>query len=170
MCPAHYQRWRKGDSLAYPILKLEQHGLSKTPEHSSWKSMKARCYNKNNAEYYRYGGRGIKVCDRWLHSLPNFVADMGKRPDGMSLDRIDPYGNYEPSNCRWATAQQQNRNYRLVPRNKSGYHGVRKIVLKTCIRYNASIMVNNKKIHIGRYKTYEEAVNARKRAELKYWH
>lgn len=167
MCPAHYQRWRKGDDLNYVVKRLEQHGLSKTPEHSVWKSMKSRCLNKNNNEYWRYGGRGITVCDRWVNSLPNFVNDMGKRPEGYSIDRIDPDGNYEPSNCRWASAAQQNRNYRLVPRNKSGYHGVRKS--RNGKRWLARIMVNNKSIHIGTYDTFDLAVSARKLAEKKYW-
>lgn len=73
--------------------------------------MMGRCYNQNTPAFRLYGGRGISVCPRW-HAFENFLADMGHRPEGMSLDRIDPDGHYEPSNCRWATASEQNRNKR----------------------------------------------------------
>ena len=70
--------------------------------------MLERCRNPKNASYRHYGARGISVCDRW-QSIVDFVSDMGLRPDGMSLDRIDPRGNYEPGNCRWATELEQQR-------------------------------------------------------------
>lgn len=77
--------------------------------------MKSRCYNKNNISYKNYGDRGIKVCDRWLNSFENFLKDMGEKPsDKHSLDRIDISGGYEPSNCRWATPEEQAVNKRAL--------------------------------------------------------
>ena len=72
--------------------------------------MKQRCYNHNNPSYNYYGGIGIKVCDEWLNDFRQFEKDMGKRPDGYSLDRINPYGNYEPTNCKWSDKETQAKN------------------------------------------------------------
>ncbi len=85
--------------------------LKKLVEYRAWQAMKNRCYNPNCEKYARWGGRGITVCERWLHSFANFYADMGQRPSAKhSLDRIDNDGNYEPGNCRWATSVEQNNN------------------------------------------------------------
>lgn len=87
------------------------HGMSKTPEYRAWKALKKRCYNMNGPDYPLYGARGIRVCNRWLEDFVNFFMDMGERPSSKhSVDRIDSNGNYEPGNCRWATALQQARN------------------------------------------------------------
>lgn len=75
--------------------------------------MIARCTNPNNVMFYLYGGRGITVCERW-RTFDNFLADMGPRPDGLTLDRIDPEGHYEPGNCRWATPKEQQENRRCA--------------------------------------------------------
>jgi len=87
----------------------DEHGMTGTRTFSIWSKMKHRCTNPRAHNWERYGGRGIAVCDRWS-DFANFLADMGQAPDGMTLDRIDSDGHYEPSNCRWATMLTQSRN------------------------------------------------------------
>jgi len=85
----------------------------KTKEYRTWLGMKRRCYNSNRKDYKDYGGRGIKVCDRWLHSFQNFLSDLGRAPTPRhSIDRKNNDGNYEPSNCQWATDKEQQNNRR----------------------------------------------------------
>jgi hypothetical protein len=82
-----------------------KHGMHSTHIYFVWRTMIQRCNNPNAGFYHRYGGRGIKVCDRWL-KFEKFLEDMGERPDGMTIDRINNDGNYEPSNCRWVTHKE----------------------------------------------------------------
>jgi|ERR1700722_2476405 len=85
---------------------------SSTTTYVSWQNMRARCLDSTNEHFNDYGGRGISICERWVCSFDNFLADMGERPKGMTLDRVITEGDYTPTNCRWATAKQQARNRR----------------------------------------------------------
>lgn len=97
---------------------------SKPKVYRTWLGMKNRCNNPNAVAYRYYGAKGVKVCERW-QKFDNFYADMGDRPSpNHSLDRIDPTGDYEPGNVRWATRSQQSRNYRPNLKSKSGMPGV----------------------------------------------
>lgn len=93
------------------------HGKSGTPEFVSYHAMRRRCYDKQHRAYKWYGGRGVIVCDRWLNNFELFLSDMGQRPDGWTLDRIDPEKDYGPENCRWSPwdVQARNKRNRLPP-------------------------------------------------------
>jgi hypothetical protein len=93
-------------------VEYENARRKRNPGITSYASMIQRCYNPDHMNFRNYGGKGVTVCSRWRHSFANFRDDMGPRPSGLTLDRIDPAGNYEPTNCRWATMSQQQRNKR----------------------------------------------------------
>ncbi len=108
----------RGDTKSCGCLNLEKasalqyvHGKTGTRIHGTWKDIIGRCTNKNNSEYENYGGRGITVCERWK-KFENFYEDMGEKPEGLQIDRINNNGNYEPGNCRWSTPKENSNNKR----------------------------------------------------------
>jgi hypothetical protein len=103
--------------------KMKKHGFAdKIPEYAVWLTMKQRCLNPNRPDWPRYGGRGIKVCERWVRSFALFIEDMGRRPTGLTIERRDNEGNYSPHNCYWATHSQQNKNRRPFKRFRKKSH------------------------------------------------
>jgi hypothetical protein len=112
-------------------------GEKYTPEYSSWKHAKQRCYNPKHESYPNYGGRGITMCEPWLLSFEIFLEDMGPCPIGCTLDRIDTNGNYEPDNCKWSTKKEQDRNRRT---NKVyTVQGVTGCVVELCEHFGIDI-------------------------------
>lgn len=122
-CATHNKRLKKGLDLLEPVVKRSRHNRSRSPEYNTWQSMIQRCTNPKNTNYFKYGARGILICQRWRDSFEAFYEDMGARPEGTTLDRIDNDGNYEPSNCRWATLTEQSWNKR-PKKNSSGHAGI----------------------------------------------
>ena len=135
------------------------HGLQNTRIYKIWSTLKGRVLNPKNKAYKDYGGRGITLCDEWL-DVQNFydwaMSNGYEENKGLSIDRIDNDGNYEPNNCRWTTRVIQNRNQRIQRNNTSGYRGV------SCCnyKYKAQINVNNKKIYLGLFPTVVEGAIA----------
>jgi hypothetical protein len=147
--------------------RRERHGLTETPEWRSWRNMITQCECPNIACYPRYGGRGISVCERWRYSFTTFLQDMGPRPPGMSLDRVDPNSNYDPDNCRWANATEQTRNTRGRKDNASGVAGV--YWSKVRKKWHVRIAVSGKQIDLGYATTTNAAAEIRREGERKYW-
>lgn len=146
-----YQRLRSSEKAA--------HGHSRrigraSPTYNSWAAIIKRCENPNTAGYENYGGRGISVCDRWREFL-NFLEDMGKRPKGKTIDRIDNNGNYEPENCKWSTPTEQSANQRKRKNKTSSYRGVS--LESSTKKWKSQLRHDNKKITVGRFATEEEA-------------
>jgi len=123
--------------------------------------MKARCLSPTATSYWKYGKVGIKIYEPWL-IFNNFLKDMGIRPIDKTLDRIDPYGNYEPSNCRWATPTEQRRNRRMNRNNTSSYQGVYDTGYNT---WRTLIAFSSINYHLGTFTNKEDAIMMRMAAE-----
>jgi hypothetical protein len=142
--------------------------ISNIKGYDSWRGMKERCSNPNHKDYSIYGGKGISVCSTWVNSFETFLADMGVRPEGKTLDRIDSNKSYSSSNCRWADQTTQCRNQNIRKDNTSGCRGVH-FRESRGLKWTARISYGGKRVHLGAFENKEEAIAARKEAELKYW-
>ena len=132
-----------------------KHNKCDSIEYSSWKQMMSRCNNPKSTLYYRYGGRGIRVCESWK-DFRNFYKDMGKRPSKLySIERINNNGNYEPNNCKWVTIDEQANNRSTCKYFK--YNGIRKNITQWAKEFN--IKPNTLVYRIKRGKTFQEAIN-----------
>lgn len=136
----------------------EHHGMVGTPEYYSWKAAKTRVYNKNRKDAKWYSD--ITMCQEWTNSFMEFYRDMGKRPEGTTLDRIDNTKGYEPGNCRWATWTEQQLNRRVRGKHKTGVSGVQK--------HGNGFTATFRFDYLGKFNTLEEATTARKKAEDNY--
>ena len=162
-CSAHYDKYKKyGDPLVVKIRTGQNRHLDN--RYNIHFPMKQRCLNVKNSDYHRYGGRGITICERWLglDGFTNFCEDMGPRKKGMSIDRIDNDGNYEPSNCRWASIHQQTSN--RVTNNKT----VGVSFIRARGKWGARLIVKGQLVLNEAYTNKNEAILARKNAEKKY--
>jgi hypothetical protein len=145
--------------------KVTKHGGSGKGSYNTWRAMMRRCYKTQDKDYKRYGAKGISVCERW-HNYALFAADMGEPLGDQTLDRINPYGDYTPENCRWADTSIQSRNTRVRANSKTGVVGVSKTHSGT---YMAKITVKHRSFYSKCFATIEEAAAARKQLELKHW-
>lgn len=163
LCCAHYLRLRRHNRLE---LVEDLSGLRTLypKEYNSYRSMKNRCLCKTDKNYPRWGGKGIKICDRWLEKpdgFKNFFHDMGPRPDGTSLDRIDNNKGYYPDNCRWATPWEQMANTSKLIGRTPGVH-----FIKSKNKWEANIKIGDRRLTKS-FATECEAIKQRKLWEEK---
>ena len=163
LCKSHYERFcRTGFTdynLQVNVNNDVNHYLYKT-----WQSLKIRCYNPNDRHYKWYGAKGIKVCERWsgYNGFKNFLEDMGDRPKGYSLDRIDCDKDYSPENCRWANIFMQNRNRKSY---NTEFPGIQK---RKNGSFRATLTVKGERVFDKTYKTFAEAKENLIKIRLKY--
>jgi hypothetical protein len=145
--------------------RITKHGGWKNASYNTWRAMIRRCTISTDKDYPRYGGRGVKVCTRWMDYL-NFLHDMGEPVGDETLDRVDVYGDYTPENCRWAGVATQNRNVRIRQNSKTGVTGVSKTTAGT---YMAKVTLKKQSFYSKCFSTLEEAAAARKELERLHW-
>lgn len=145
---------------------IEQHGMSGTKEHSTWCGIVSRTQYECASTREWYYDKGIGMSDEWRKSFTKFYEDMGPCPEGFTIDRIDPAGDYCKENCRWASIELQSINKGRFKNNTSGTTGVSQTKTGSYVAY---IYWKWERIHLGTFKTIEEAIDARKQAEEKYW-
>lgn len=166
-CRHHYHNLRLyGDPLTQKIASKGENRVKNRTYHI-WQHMKDRCYNPNATRYDRYGGRGIKISPRWLENggrgYANFLKDMGEAPDGCSIDRIDPNGDYTPDNCRWANKWVQAGN-----KERKSNTGVVGVHYNPQRRHYVAAIQEFGKTSAKCFKTLEEAIAQRKQWEKRY--
>lgn len=168
LCNKHLQRMRNHGTTEL-VSNLKYGRIVKgTPEYRCWKRIRSVITNRNNPKYPIYGGRGIKMCERWWDSFDAFVEDMGYRPNPkLSIERVDVNGDYEPSNCIWADATRQARNQNPRKDSPSGSRGIYRTKAGT---YSVFIQLDGKQKRIGTFKYLEHAKMARREAEKTYWY
>lgn len=160
--------YKREQTIASNIKNKTTHGLNHHPLYSTWDSMNRRCYNKNTKNFEHYGGRGIYVCDEWRDDPTEFIRWAVEETEwcegcGLSLDRIDVNGNYEPSNCRFTNGSIQAINRRANTNNSSGYHGVSK---RNNGKWEARITFEGNPKYLGIYDNLLDAIEARQIAEI----
>lgn len=159
--------YKREQTIASNIKNKTIHGLEHHPLYATWNGMNRRCYNKNTKHFEHYGGRGIYVCDEWRDDPTEFIRWAESEAGwfegcGLTIDRINVHGDYEPENCRFVNQSIQGLNRRLMSSNTSGYVGVRQLGKK----WHARIGHKGKEINLGTYDKLEDAVEARQIAEI----
>lgn len=161
----YFELWKRLDrglSVTDALSLTTEENLTNHPLYQIYYGILIRCYRDNDSAYPLYGGRGIRVCSRWLEpfglGLKNFYTDMGDRVGNQQIDRIDVNGDYSPENCRWVTPQQNLMNRRVFKKNKTGFKGVS---IRPSGKFRAAIAKDKKDYVIGqKFETAEDAARA----------